>query len=366
MEQKYFERLRYLETVRREEIKQKIIVARAFGNLDNNPDYDAAREEQAENEMEILRLKNRDPQVMAQFAPVKHPIDVWAYIDNEDFLSANLEKTFSAGEMVALVIRSENVSLKQKIADLRTLAENVEEDLRCEIEAWIKQKEEHLAYLMNLNSPNLVFVEISHHPVGVRPGVFQKLEDAVANTWGSEVFLECINAGHEKISTLARVKLCHKDGETRQEISDVLLMRYRYSGGKDADYAVCEFDENAPHCSKTTFEKMYDIQVDLAFPYQAGDLVCVDFSGENYFVIADSDSSKVQERLAASDIKRDDRPSWLPMNIPAWFVYTTNRWCSADVQLVPEINIGGISMNNVYKVIDIPQHIQKKIDAINA
>ena len=50
------ERLRYLQTVKRQEIVDRISEARSHGDLSENAEYDAARNEQAANEGEILAL----------------------------------------------------------------------------------------------------------------------------------------------------------------------------------------------------------------------------------------------------------------------------------------------------------------------
>lgn len=52
------EELNYLKTVRREEIKNDIAVARSFGDLSENAEYDEARNEQARTEARIKELKN--------------------------------------------------------------------------------------------------------------------------------------------------------------------------------------------------------------------------------------------------------------------------------------------------------------------
>ena len=50
------ERLKYLQTVKRQEIVDRIAEARSHGDLSENAEYDAARNEQAANEGEILDL----------------------------------------------------------------------------------------------------------------------------------------------------------------------------------------------------------------------------------------------------------------------------------------------------------------------
>ena len=50
------ERLKYLQTVKRQEIVDRISEARSHGDLSENAEYDAARNEQAANEGEILAL----------------------------------------------------------------------------------------------------------------------------------------------------------------------------------------------------------------------------------------------------------------------------------------------------------------------
>ena len=50
------ERLRYLQTTKRDEIVARIAEARSHGDLSENAEYDAARNEQTSNEMEIAEL----------------------------------------------------------------------------------------------------------------------------------------------------------------------------------------------------------------------------------------------------------------------------------------------------------------------
>ena len=57
MYDKMKDRLQYLKTVARKEVSQKISVARDFGDLSENAEYSAAREEQAQIEGEILEIE---------------------------------------------------------------------------------------------------------------------------------------------------------------------------------------------------------------------------------------------------------------------------------------------------------------------
>lgn len=50
------EKLKYLQTVKRQEIVDRIAEARSHGDLSENAEYDAARNEQAANEGEIIEL----------------------------------------------------------------------------------------------------------------------------------------------------------------------------------------------------------------------------------------------------------------------------------------------------------------------
>lgn len=53
------ERLNYLQTEKRKEITERIKVARSFGDLSENAEYAAARDEQTQNELEITELENK-------------------------------------------------------------------------------------------------------------------------------------------------------------------------------------------------------------------------------------------------------------------------------------------------------------------
>ncbi len=54
---KYEERLEYLKTTGRTEISEQIKVARSFGDLSENAEYDAAKAEQARMEYEISEIE---------------------------------------------------------------------------------------------------------------------------------------------------------------------------------------------------------------------------------------------------------------------------------------------------------------------
>lgn len=54
---KMVERYKYLTTEKRDEIAEKLTIARGFGDLSENAEYDAARSEQAKVESEILELE---------------------------------------------------------------------------------------------------------------------------------------------------------------------------------------------------------------------------------------------------------------------------------------------------------------------
>ena len=53
------EKLDYLKSVKRDEVSKKIGVAREFGDLSENAEYDAAKEEQAQVEAEIVEIENK-------------------------------------------------------------------------------------------------------------------------------------------------------------------------------------------------------------------------------------------------------------------------------------------------------------------
>lgn len=52
------ERLEHLKGPRRLEIAEQLKIARAFGDLSENAEYDAAKNEQAKNEYDIVQLEN--------------------------------------------------------------------------------------------------------------------------------------------------------------------------------------------------------------------------------------------------------------------------------------------------------------------
>ena len=62
------EKLKYLQTEKRKESTERTKVARGFGDLSENAEYDAARTEQSNNEMEIEELdyKIKNAEIVAE------------------------------------------------------------------------------------------------------------------------------------------------------------------------------------------------------------------------------------------------------------------------------------------------------------
>ncbi len=82
--QELLDELTYLKLTRREEIKEQIAVARGFGDLSENAEYDEARNEQAKVEARIVELE--------------------ALIENAEIIDeSNMDtRTISLGSVVAL------------------------------------------------------------------------------------------------------------------------------------------------------------------------------------------------------------------------------------------------------------------------
>ena len=66
------EKLKYLQTVKRQEIVERIAEARSHGDLSENAEYDAARNEQAANEGEIADLESEIFKTNQEIASLKN------------------------------------------------------------------------------------------------------------------------------------------------------------------------------------------------------------------------------------------------------------------------------------------------------
>ena len=87
--------LQWREGEERERIKNDIVVARGFGDLSENAEYDAARNAQAENEARILQLKAdiENAEVMDASAFVKGVVNIGTTVKVID-KNRNKEMTF--------------------------------------------------------------------------------------------------------------------------------------------------------------------------------------------------------------------------------------------------------------------------------
>ena len=84
--QKLEEQLEYLKTVARKEIAQQIKVAREFGDLSENAEYDEAKNEQARIEGEIVELekKLRGATVINESTLDRSVVHIGAAVDLKD------------------------------------------------------------------------------------------------------------------------------------------------------------------------------------------------------------------------------------------------------------------------------------------
>ncbi len=94
------ERLEYLKSTRRLEIAEALKVARAFGDLSENAEYDAAKNEQAKNEYDITMLETElsNAHVIDEAAIDSHIVGVGAFV--------NLENTESGAQMRYQIVGS--------------------------------------------------------------------------------------------------------------------------------------------------------------------------------------------------------------------------------------------------------------------
>ena len=84
---KYEEELHELKVVKRQEVAEKIKVAREQGDLSENADYDAAKEEQTEIELRIAELEAllKNAEVVADDEYVPGKINIGCYVKLFDF-----------------------------------------------------------------------------------------------------------------------------------------------------------------------------------------------------------------------------------------------------------------------------------------
>lgn len=109
---KYEEELHNLKVVRRQEVAEKIKVAREMGDLSENADYDAAKEEQTEIEVRIAQLETllKNAEVVTDDECVSGKINVGCFVKL-------LDMEFDEEVEYHIVGSSEANSLKGKISN---------------------------------------------------------------------------------------------------------------------------------------------------------------------------------------------------------------------------------------------------------
>lgn len=93
---KYEQRLEYLKTTARTEIAEQIKTARAFGDLSENAEYDAAKIEQARIEYEIVEIETmlKNVVLIDEDALNTNVVDVGSNVTVKILSMDNAEKTF--------------------------------------------------------------------------------------------------------------------------------------------------------------------------------------------------------------------------------------------------------------------------------
>ncbi len=109
--QKLIDELNYLKNEKREKIKNDIAVARSFGDLSENSEYDEARNEQAKNEARIKELEE-----MLENADI---IDESTVDYSKGCLGSTVKLTINGGEPVSFALVSSNEAnpTEKKISD---------------------------------------------------------------------------------------------------------------------------------------------------------------------------------------------------------------------------------------------------------
>ncbi len=109
---KYENELHELKVVKRQEVAEKIKVAREQGDLSENADYDAAKEEQTEIELRIAELENllKNAEVVADDEYIPGKVNVGCFVKLFDF-------EFEEEVEYYIVGSSEANSLKGKISN---------------------------------------------------------------------------------------------------------------------------------------------------------------------------------------------------------------------------------------------------------
>ena len=90
------ERLEFLKTTRRLEIAEQLKIARAFGDLSENAEYDAAKNEQAKNEYDIVQLENelKNAKVIDETSIDYNTVGVGATVKLNDMVDKTKKHTF--------------------------------------------------------------------------------------------------------------------------------------------------------------------------------------------------------------------------------------------------------------------------------
>jgi len=90
------ERLEILKTTRRLEIAEQLKIARAFGDLSENAEYDAAKNEQAKNEYDIVQLENelKNAKVIDEASIDSTTVGVGATVKLADMIDKTRKFTF--------------------------------------------------------------------------------------------------------------------------------------------------------------------------------------------------------------------------------------------------------------------------------
>ena len=261
----------------------------------------------------------------------KNLIDIFKYFGNEDFARANRDREFGIEEMLSIMMHSEEIDVEERIADLKTLANHVGEDMRAKIERVIARESYKLDFIKKIKADDTCFIRYGNDIIGKYLDKYATFDEVMASGIEDEaVFINAFSDPEHRKSSIAHFTVRH---------------------GRVTSIGLTTGEENV--ALERESREFREREVALDSPFKPFDIIVV---GGKRYVVADTE--------AGCSVNERETFGWLNVTIPVYKVGSDGRVTIDIVRKLPwmisevkRLDLKQISLQDIENVDYIKSHI---------
>ena len=258
----------------------------------------------------------------------KNLINILKYFGNKDFEKANSERQFTIPEMLSIMMHSREVSVTERVEDMKVLASHANEDIKARIERCIASELKKLNVIKSTKAENTTFDVCRNNIAGRYTDRYSTFDEAIESGVNRDrVFVTEYYAEEHRSVGIADFYV--KDGKVTQT------------------FVVAEYDNDVDgrECAKT--------EVSLHCPFKPFDLIAV---GGRRYIVANLDTNL--------EVHEQESSGWLNVTLPVYNVGKNGNVTIDVVHSVPwniadifKVNAKYLTLADMEEVEYIKEHL---------